>query len=72
MTWSVCNCTNQCPGCGACCRVPCAHRAVGQTITVGKTTFTPTPLTEEDVRRIIREELGRAAGRVAPGEERSR
>lgn len=61
----TCCCVNQCPACGQCCQVPCAHRGVfggeyGSGSTTGKVEVIPPSLTEEDVRRIIREELDRA------------
>lgn len=65
-----CCCTAQCKTCGACCQVGCACRY--QTYTVPQTTPPPPlpwppgqitqvtpPLTEEQVRRIIREEIDR-------------
>jgi hypothetical protein len=66
----ACHCTNQCHTCGQCCRVPCGHRAgSGGYTTTTSTPWQPAPapvefprpapLTEEQVRRIVREELGR-------------
>lgn len=65
-----CCCTAQCPACGQCCQVDCGHRrsSTGTWTTTprvpmpwpsGQITVTPKPLTVEDVRRIIREELAR-------------
>ena len=61
----ACHCTNQCRQCGACCAAGCIHRgAPGQIrpgtatqIEIGRTWRTQKPLTEEDVRRIAREEI---------------
>lgn len=61
----TCCCTNQCQACGQCCAVGCAHRgSAGSTVPVpvwppGQITVTPAPLTEDDVRRILREEIAR-------------
>jgi hypothetical protein len=64
----ACCCTTQCPACGQCCQVDCGHRrgaggyktTTGTGIQVGR--VTPRPLTEDDIRRILREELGRIGG----------
>jgi hypothetical protein len=66
----TCCCTNQCPACGQCCQVNCGHRTApsgvsttGTGIQIGKATpAAPRPLTEDDIRRILREELGRSGG----------
>lgn len=54
-----CCCTNQCPACGQCCQVGCGHRRTYTYATGTVTPIAPRPLTEEDIRRIIREEINR-------------
>lgn len=65
-----CSCTNQCPQCGACCAVGCEHRgSVSQwppqcvptvTTTSSSLPWTVPVLSEERVREIVQEEIGRA------------
>jgi hypothetical protein len=65
----TCHCTNQCPGCGTCCQIACGCRRVAGGWTSPNTGPLPLgrthrePLTEEQVRQIIREELKRARGK---------
>lgn len=57
----TCCCVNQCPACGQCCQVNCGHRRTAGTYITPNSypTTAPSPLSEEDVRRIIREEINR-------------
>lgn len=65
-----CFCVNQCPGCGQCCQVACGHRGSAGTWTTPNTSPLPSqpqvgrieiaPLSPDDIRQIIREEIRRA------------
>lgn len=72
---NACYCVAQCPQCGACCQVKCGHARPSVKYAPRpwddapaippRAPRTPRPVTEEDVRRILREELSRARGDAA-------